>query len=212
RVEPPVRAWRQDEVSPSALAVAASGGPIGALGLFFGSRLDEVDRRTLDALVAAVRPRGGRFVGIVSSCQAHLGDRRTVTGEALALGSVAPLAARTAVFRRGHVINHHSPAGTWLRRLGFGYPLVPQRLRSCFLEGTELFAVINAERQRSNGPRWRVVTVLGPNRPWREVLRERRGGGRWSVPLTAASALLAFLLLGHLAAGVLNLLTRWWPS
>src|SRR5262249_5105415 len=81
-------------------------------------------------------------------------------------------------------------------------------LRSCFVEGDEVFAAVEAERRRPAARRARELVLLGPNRPWREALRRQRAPGLLSAGLVAACALLSLLLLGHVAALVLDLLAR----
>jgi hypothetical protein len=99
-----------------------------------------------------------------------------------------------------------------LRRLGFLYPLVPRRLRSCCIEGEELFAAIDRERRKPGPSRPRALTLLGPNLPWRDWLAKHRSQGIGHVCLTAISVLLSLLLLGQLAGLVLALLARLRPS
>jgi hypothetical protein len=57
-----------------------------------------------------------------------------------------------------------------------------------------------------------VLTLLGPNRPWRDLLREHRATGIWSACLAVACAVLSLLLVGHLAGLVVALLARRWPA
>jgi hypothetical protein len=75
-----------------------------------------------------------------------------------------------------------------------------------------LFAAIERERQADRPRRPRLLTLLGPNLPWREWLARHRARGVWSAGLTAVSVLLSFLLLGHLAALALGLWTRYRPA
>ncbi len=152
----------------------------------------------------------------------------------------------TVVFRAGHVLSPGSPVSGCLRRFGFAYPLVPLRLRSCCVEGDELFAAIEAERRKSGlvqgratgratavsavrdrtpdgncgyahtadtavAPR-RMCTLLGPNRPWKELLAHHRSDGLGQRFLTCLSTLLSFLLVGQLVALILGFLARIWPS
>src|SRR5262249_50836823 len=152
------------------------------------------------------------FVAVVSTFRAHLGDAAAAEAEAHALGRGEGLRARTVVFRPGHVLSRHSRACAHLRRFGFCYPLVPGRLRSCCIDGDELFAAIESERHVALARRPRLFTVLGPNRPWREVLAQHRPKGWRQACLTAVSTLLALLLVGHLAALALALLARRRPA
>ncbi len=62
------------------------------------------------------------------------------------LSRASDLPARVVVFRPGHVLSRHSNIGKFLRRFAPFYPLIPKRLSSCFIEGTEFFDAIEAER------------------------------------------------------------------
>jgi hypothetical protein len=174
-------------------------------------RLTERDRAELDALIRQAAERGVEFVGVVSSFRVHLGDRAAAESEEHVLGRLKELPARRVVFRPGHVLSPTSRARVLLRRFGFCYPLVPRRLRSCCVAGDELFAVIESER-RAAAPHLRVLTLLGPNRPWKEVLAQNRARGPVSACLTVLSALLALLLVGQLAGLVLTFLARRRPG
>jgi hypothetical protein len=174
--------------------------------IFLPPRLDEHHRREVDDLLAAAAKRGARMVCVVSTFRALFGDRNATAAEAHALRQAAAAGLRTVLIRPGHVLSPGSPDAAFLRRFGFCWPLVPSRLRSCFVEGGELFAAVEAECRTAR--RGRELALLGPNRPWRDVLRRHRAPGLLSACLTAACALLSLLLLGHLAALVLDLLAR----
>jgi hypothetical protein len=183
-----------------------------ALVLFLSPRPSEPDRRALGDLLDLAGELPVRCVVVVSTFRAHLGDLGAAEAEAHVLARTKGLRARTVVFRPGHVLSPTSRAATRLRRLGFLYPLVPRRLRSCCVDGDELFAAIEIQRQAA-GPRGtRLYTLLGPNLPWRDWLARHRAPGPLSACLTAVSALLALSLVGHLAGLVLVLLARRRPS
>jgi hypothetical protein len=198
----------------SAVAQAASG--VRAVILFLRPKLSERDRRALDDFLGRAGEWGTEFVGVVSSFRIHLGDQDAAEAEVHVLGRTKGLRARTVVFRPGFVLSRSSQARARLRQFGFLYPLVPRRLRGCCLDGDELFAAIEAERlAATDGPRsgrLRTYTLLGPNRPWRDVLKQHRAPGPVRACLTAASALLALLLVGQLAALLLAYLARRRPA
>jgi hypothetical protein len=191
-----------DDVPPGPLAVV----------VFLPPRLTEPDRARLDALLALAVERQAHFVGLVSTFRTHFGDRAAAEVESHALERLGSLRHQAVVFRPGHVLSPHSPASASLRRLGPCYPLVPGRLRSSCVEGDELFAAIEAARRDGRPHRSRLITLLGPNRPWRAVLAEHRGRGLLRACLTALSALLSLTLAGHLAALALALLARRRPA
>ena len=140
--------------------------------LFLPRRLRPKERLVLDALIALVKKQGTAFIGIVSTFRVHLGDAAAAQIEAYALDSLKDIRARVALFRPGHVMSDHSAATVNLRRFGFLAPLVPSRVRSCCVRGAELFAAMDQARQGT--AHRRTYTMLGPNRPWKEHLREHR--------------------------------------
>jgi hypothetical protein len=215
-----VTCWAADLSDPSVigkLPVAGGGGRVGALVIFLGSRLTERDRRMLDEMLARVADWQTEFVAIVTSFRVHLGDEGAKQAEAHVLDRAGGLEEKTriVVFRPGHVLSSHARVAARLRRFAWCYPLVPRRLRGCCIDGDELFAAIERERRATGGRRLRHYTLLGPNLPWKDWLARRRPPGFWSACLTALSGLLSLLLIGHLAALALALLTRraplqWW--
>jgi hypothetical protein len=180
--------------------------------LFLGPRLGKRDRRVVDDVLALASERGAKFVSVVSSFRAHFGDRDAVETEQYVLDRARGLPARTVIFRPGHVLSRSSLARAHLRRFGPFYPLVPRRLRSCCVEGDELFAAIENERVTPGPHRSRLFTVLGLNAPWRDLLARHRARGLGPACLTVVSFILSLLLVGHLAGLILGLLARRRPA
>ncbi|HYV35716.1 MAG TPA: hypothetical protein VE988_08435 [Gemmataceae bacterium] len=141
---------------------------------------------------------------------AHFGDEKAAAEETDVVRRLRDLAGGVVVFRAGHIIGEHSKIGVWLRRFGFAYPLVPRRLRSCCVGVQELADAIKHEQHAGRGRR--VCTILGPNRPWRDRLREHRTPGALSALLTGICFILAILLVGQFVAFLFNLLLRCRPS
>lgn len=191
-------------VRPGESAEAVSG-----VVLFLGTRAGQLE---LDEILARDRIGEGTFVGIVSSFEAHLGNRAVTDAEAFLLARLTDLRARVVVFRPGFVLTPGSRATRLLSRFAPFYPLVPSRLRGCCVEGDELFAAIERERCEPRRRRPRLLTLLGPNRPWRERLAERRTGGLLGTGITVVCTLFAWLLVGHLGAVIFSVLSRWKPS
>jgi hypothetical protein len=212
RVQPPALSYPLEDSSRGALQSATESGRVAALILFLNRRLTERDRRTIDHLLGLAGEWQTEFVGIVSTFRVHFGDQDAASAETHVLDRAKGLRTRTVVFRPGQVLSRSSRASRYLRRLGFSYPLVPRRLRSCCIDGEELFAAIEDERGATGRRRPRLYTLLGPNRPWRDLLARYRATGPLSACLTVVSALLALLLVGHLAGLVLDLLARRRPS
>jgi hypothetical protein len=183
---------------------------VAAAVVFLPPRLTDAHRAALDDLLALAAERRAESVTLVSSARVHLDDRNAAEVEAYAYDRARDLRARTVIVRAGHVLSRHSRTAAVLRFFGACYPLVPQRLRSCCVAGDELFEMIETVRQ---APRTRrLYTLLGPNRPWRELLAEQRSRGPVGVCFTVICAVLSLLLVGHLAALVFDLLTRLRPS
>jgi len=176
--------------------------------LFLGACWTARQRRTLDRLLAAARRGRTRFVAVVSTFAVHLGDHEAAALEAHVSAALAGLPTRVVVFRPGHVLSRRSRTSGWLRRLAGGYPLVPARMHSCFVDGDELFAAIENERQRPPTAGQRVYTLLGGNRPWRDVLAQHRSGGIGQTALAVIATVLGMLMVGRLAGLVLDALAR----
>jgi len=154
--------------------------------LFLGKRQSPRDRALFDTVVALVKECQVRCVCVISSFEVHLGDRLAQRAEAFLLRSLKGLPSRIVVIRPSHVLSSNSPLGRFLRSCWFGFPLVPGRLQGCCVEGKELFAVIDRELSCSGPPVCRIYTLLGPNRPWRDRLREQRSA--WSTRAYACFA------------------------
>ena len=200
-----------------------------SLVLFLPPRLGPSERRRLAGLLDAARGRPFAFVGIVGTFRVHLDDPVSEEAERLALALVrsSAVGSRVAVFRPGLLLSPNSGVSRWLGRLGPLFPLPPARLRTCFIEGDEFFAAIEAERSRSARPveagemgtagravgrRRRAYTHLGANLAWREMLERHRGTSAGRRAATAVARVLAWLLAGELVALAVGLLSRWLPG
>ena len=146
------------------------------------------------------------LIAIVSSFRVDLGDDIARQIEADAIEQAKGCGGRVAVFRTGVIVDDR------LARLAPFYPLVPRRMCGCFLHKEELLAAIESERLAKGARPTRIFALFGPNRPWREVLAERRGSGFFAGCLTALSFLLSWLMLGQLAGLLLDSLARWQPA
>jgi hypothetical protein len=185
---------------------------VGAVFLFLPRRLTARNRPLLDEVLAFSDRQRARFVCLVSSFRVHFGDRRATEAEDYALGLARRLPTRLVVFRPGHVISANSRAGAWLRRLGFCRPLVPRHLRGCCVEGANLFDAIESQRRDPRPRRLRMYTLLGPNRPWKDILAEHGARGLLPACLMAVCGLLSLLLIGQLAGLIVGLATRRWSA
>jgi hypothetical protein len=202
----PVTVLAADDL-PNALAADTGAS---AVVLFLRPRLTESDRRSVDAVLSHAARCGTARVAVVSTFRVHFGDPGPAEAEEIVLARARELAAPVVLFRPGHVLSRRTPAATRLRRLGALYPLVPRRLHGCCIDGDELFEAIDNELRAPGRPR--VLTLLGPNRAWRDLLWEHRCRGFGSACLTVLSFVLSLLLVGHLAALAVTLLARYWPA
>ena len=194
------------------LASAEEAPHASSLVLFLSPRLASADRRALDDLLGRLTGKKLDTVCVVSSSRIHLGDRNAAATEAFALDRVKALGVRTVVVRAGHVLSPHSRTTSRLRQLGGFGALVPERLRSCFVSGDELFAAIESERRGEGRQKVKVVTLLGANESWRSQLKQHRQDGSAQFCLRIVCGLLALLMVGHLAGLVLDVLARRSPG
>jgi hypothetical protein len=237
-VDSPVRSLSMSELSGTTADTWREEGRVPSLILFINSRLSEAERRAFDDCLRVARQWHHGFVGIISTFLFHLDEPGVTEVENQVVSQASDSSARLAIFRPGHVLSGHSPLVRFLERFAPLYPLVPERLGSCFIEGAELFSAIETKRleetrqvfppdPRTNGEktrlpesggrpvggRTRAYTLLGPNQPWRTLLFRHRPAGRGQSALTVVSAVLSRLLVGQLLALVLTLLAkrfRWW--
>lgn len=185
------------------------------LVLFHKAKPTVNDRKALDDLLALAHHRDVKLVCLVSTFRVHFGDRAAGESEAFVMGRTRALGLRTVVLRPSQVISGRSCVGATLRRFGAAYPLVPRRLRTSFIAGNDLFAAIEKERRAcaaSQSVRARRITLLGPNRPWKDVLKEQRSRSFIALPVTAFSAIVSLLCLGHVAALIAGLLFKRQPA
>ena len=204
-----------------------------SLLLVLNPLMREREHRAIDQAVQFAHQHRPGFVGIISSFRFHLGDPVIEELEETILGAIRDLTARIVVFRPGHILSQRGAVGQFLRRFAPFYPLFPRSLTSCFVGGAELFGAIDEERRkpterpihaawpngdnapeqprrvgRSVSDKARAITLLGANRSWRDMAYESQTApGSRALP-TIASTMLSWLLVGHAAALVLNLLSR----
>jgi hypothetical protein len=201
--------------------------PVASLVLFLPPRLRDPDRRALGELLGSMHRWPIRFVGIISTFRVHLDDPAALEAErdVLSLVRSSGLPSRVALFRPGYVLSPSSGVTTWLNYLAPLSPLAPRRLGTCFIEGAEFFAAIEAERieerraggdpatssrwaGRAVGRRQRAYTILGPNVSWRAMLSRHTGASRGQRAVAAAAWAFSWLPIGPLVAFVVALLAR----
>ena len=198
-VEAPIRSMAIDDFLGTRPETTRTHGRVDSLVLFVSAPLTPLERRQLDDIFAVANRYRIRFVAIVSSFRVHLGDLEAIEAENEAVSRATNASCRVVVFRPGHVLSRHSHLLRRLERLAPFYPLIPRRLSSCFVDANELFVAIEAERHRESqvpglreswqsvnetqrtatmgrqvGLENRAYTILGENRPWREMLFRHR--------------------------------------
>jgi hypothetical protein len=217
--------------------IATQDGRVESLVLFINARVSARDPRELDNILAMARRLRARYVAIVSTFRVHLDDSDAIKVESDVVNRVTGLFDHVFVFRPGHVLSPHSPAQAVLSRLAPLFPLAPRRLSTCFLAGYVLFTAIESQRLemthrgisressgrteksstpsghcRSVGNKNRVYTILGENRPWREMLVRYRRAGRGQALLTAVSTVCSWLMAGQVFALIFDWLARRSPQ
>jgi len=193
-----------------------------SLIVFVGARPTAQRRRELAELLQVARRQPLKLIGVVSTFRVHLDDPEAAEIENEIISLLRETSARVVVFRPGLVLSRNSGVDKFLQRFAPLYPLIPGRISSCFLEGDELFAAIEAERLeptrepkqegRAVGSVNRCQTLLGSNRSWREVLAERRAKSPIQAVMTAVCMLLSWLQVGRLIAVLVGLSSRFFPS
>ena len=200
-----------------------------SLIVFLSPRPSGPERRWLADLLKAARQWPIAFVGIVGTIRVHLDDPAALEAERFAIAPVrsSGIESSVAVFRPSLVLSANSGVSRWVRWIAPLYPLVPGYVRTCFVDGNEFFAVIEAVRSQDgryadmvdevNGSdgevgagvggkrlyvnrRQRDYTLLGANLPWRQVLEQHRSGSLGQKVTTAVAGILSWLLVGHLVS------------
>ena len=124
-----------------------------ALILFVDSRLTTRDRRELDDFLRIARRWQTKFVGIVSTLSVP-SRRPRGHGRSRTMSSLERPTCRLASWSFGPVmcLAGTPTLGSVLSRFAPFYPLIPKRLSSCFIEGTEFFVAVETERLRGRRP------------------------------------------------------------
>jgi hypothetical protein len=182
---------------------------VGTLVIFLGRDLHRANHQTVDALLAEATQCQTELLIVVSTYRVHLADRHALRLEQRVVERAESSPGRLVVMRPAHLISPTSRVRAWLGRLASCYPLVPSHLCGCCLDAQELYAAIDAERKQGSVQR-RVITLLGPNRPWRDWLKDQRRADPVSTCLWLACVILSWLLIGHLLALAVGLLARYW--
>ena len=180
--------------------------------LFLRRRLTARERNLLEAVADIAGEKGVNRVCLISTFLVHLGDRHAAQAESYALDRLKPLHARIVLFRPSHILSPHSILSRRLRTLAFCFPVVPKALKSCCLDGHDLFEAIEQEIDAHKPRKLRIYTLLGPNRPWKARLRERRGNGLICGAMVAATTIVSLLGIGQLLGLLTDLFGKLMPE
>jgi hypothetical protein len=194
-------------VSRSALSGAWQGRRVSGAVIFLG-RDSAARQAALDEVTAAVADGKVGRVCVVSTLGVHFGDRGAAAAEVCVLDRLTAAGVQPVLVRAGHVLSPGSRASAALRALWFCHPLVPRRLRNCFLAGDELFASLLLELTGPATRQGATYTLLGRNRAWRDVLREHADRSPVRRGLAVAAAALSWVGVG-LLAGLLFSACAW---
>jgi hypothetical protein len=170
----------------------------GGVVVFLDRQLTAGDRAMLVEVAAVAIQSSAECVCVVSTFRVHCGDRQAARAEAFFLEQLRGFAGRVVVLRPGHIVSRHSRLGAFLPGAWLWLPLVPGCLKSCCVEGDELFAAIDRELATA-GRKRRTLTLLGANRPWRERLLENARSPLAHLYVTLSRALLPLILFRQFA-------------
>src|SRR5262245_47152973 len=196
-----------DGFAPAAFLSAHEADAVRAVVVLLGRRGSDRERRLLDAVAEVARVKRVTSVCIVSTFRVHFGDRRAERAEAYALDRFQTSGAAVSVVRPSYVVSRRSRTAATLRALAWCYPLVAKRFTGCCLAGEDLFAAIERE-VGTPVPRRRTYTLLGPNRPWADVLRDNMGRGLGSRTAAGIATVLSWLFVGRLLGALLTALGK----
>jgi hypothetical protein len=202
-----VQVYPLDSSTPTALS-AQRNRQFSGLVLFPGRQLTDRVRSLIDSVARLAAELDIERICVVSSYRVYLGDRQAAEVETEVVRRLGGSSARLAIFRPGLVLSPRSLANARLASWGFCYPLVPRNWSCCFVHGQELFAAIEAELGERRSQRLVKLALLGPNRPWRVVLKEHKKSTFAQDVLTALALLLTLLGVSGLIALVFFVLAK----
>ncbi|HEV3343995.1 MAG TPA: hypothetical protein VG125_26710, partial [Pirellulales bacterium] len=169
------------------------------LVLFLAERNPRLSTRVTNRLAALAQENPHVHVCLVSSYKAHFDDPDVLAAERSVAERLQEAAgARLTVLRPGNLLGPGSRLEASLGWLAPFHPIAPPRLRSCFLDADELFAVLDDLTSSSPARRGRVISVLGQNLALPDLLAQRSPSGRFSWLVTVTAQLLAWLCVGRL--------------
>jgi hypothetical protein len=184
---------------------------ISGVVLFLTGNSTKDEQELLEKIAEIVAQKRVECVCVISSFHVHFGDTQAASAEASVVNQLKDLSVRIVVFRPGHVISPTSRVNETLQKYRFLAPVVPNRFKSCCVEGDELFATV--ERELGYAGRWkrRTFTLLGANRPWKTLLAQKSSERQPHALGKIVAVILRLLLIGHLAGLLFNVFARWIP-
>jgi len=186
-------------------------GPVKHIVLFLAGRWTSRHRRLLDSVAGIARQQDALRICVVSSWNVHFEERTAIRAEKAVLSVLNALAAQIVILRPSHVLGPHSWLSHALRFSWFLVPFVSLHLRSCSIEGTELFAAIEKELTTPRSWKSRTYTLLGANRPWRTRFLENAPTACAGYLLALTNLLVPLALFRFLLGGFLGLIAERTP-
>lgn len=203
---PSLQPCRWDEVANAGDADAS----VAAIVLLLAAKHDAAQTALVDDIARRAKESPGTRVLLVGTFLRHFADARTIRDEAEVRRRLDGVPI--TFLRAGHLLGDGTRLACRLRSLSWLAPLVPRRISSTFLNESDLWAMVATEAAEAGTMRrasCRELTLLGRNRPWREVLGEHNPGGPLSAGLRGLATVLSFLLVGQLVALFVGPLRRW---
>ena len=201
-----------EEFSPSLYLEAHSHDRLAGVVIFLSRETIKNDHKLLEMAAEIATAKGAGCLCLVSSYRVHFGDRRATKLEEEAVNRLRRFPGRVVVFRPGPINSPRSGLSKYLGKYRFLATVVPERFKSCCVDGEELFAAIEQELKSTDSRKRRTFTLLGPNQPWKELLARKCIEHPVPAFIRPAVLLLRFLLLGQLAGLMFDFFARWFPG
>ncbi|MEZ6131882.1 MAG: FAD-binding protein [Planctomycetaceae bacterium] len=179
---------------------------------------DEVDSAEVSRVAMHLTVAPGSQLCVVTGCSDHFRSQadRPDFGENLCVRNdqKSPIPTQCIRLRIGLVLSPHSRVAKWCRRLAWLSPLLSEIPSASFVTLDELtqclrsFATGHSDATDSAVAPRSAITLLGANRPWRDVLREFRSNGLVTTVVTWIAGLLSCLGAGLLLRQFLRFSVR----
>jgi hypothetical protein len=200
-----------EEFSPSLYLEAHSHDRLAGVVIFLSRDESKRDYKLLEMATEIATAKGAACVCLVSSFRAHFGDQRAKQSEEAAINRLRRFPGRVVVFRPSRINSPRSGLSESLRKYRSLAAVVPERFKSCCVDGEELFAAFGQELKSTDSRKHRTFTLLGSNQSWKELLARKSNGHPVPTFIHRAVLLLRLLLLGQIAGLMFDFFVRWFP-